>query len=100
MDIKDIAKIMQDAKNLKEKFQQSKAELTAVKVTGVSGADDVTITINGAHQVLSTKISPELIEYPVNVIEELITGAINDAINKVNEHTKVTMNNLSDVFNL
>ena len=68
---------------MQERLQQQMAEL---RVEGNAGGGMVTVIVNGAKQVQSLKIDPEVVSKDdVPMLQDLIVAAIHDAQRKVDE---------------
>src|SRR3954467_7913684 len=83
--------LIKQAQQMQERMQKQMAEM---KVEGNAGGGMVTVTMNGAKQVLSLKIDPEAVtKDDVEMRQDLIGAAINDAQRKAFEddpkHTEV-----------
>ena len=74
---------------MQERLQQQMAEL---RVEGNAGGGMVTVVVNGAKQVQSLKIDPEVVsKEDVEMLQDLIVAAINDAHRKVDDHVAQSM---------
>ena len=72
---------------------QKKMEETIVE--GSAGGGTVTVKMNGRRQVLSIKIDPEAVRSgDIEMLQDLITAAVNSAGTKVDESIKSTMGGL------
>jgi DNA-binding YbaB/EbfC family protein len=79
----NIAAMMQQAKQMQEQMQKRMAE---TRVEATSGGGMVTVVVNGTKQVLSIKIDPEVVSKDeVEMLQDLIVAAINDANRRVDE---------------
>ena len=79
----NIATVMQQAKQMQEQMQKRMAEM---RVEASAGGGMVTVVVNGAKQVLSIKIDPEVVSKDdVEMLQDLIVAAINDAQRKADE---------------
>jgi DNA-binding YbaB/EbfC family protein len=79
----NIQKMMQQAQQMQERLQKQMAELS---VEASAGGGMVTVTANGHKQVLSITIDPEVVSKDdVEMLQDLIVAAINDAHRKVDE---------------
>ena len=68
---------------MQERLQKQMAEL---KVEGNAGGGMVTVIVNGAKQIQSLKIDPEVVSKDdVEMLQDLIVAATNDAHRKVDE---------------
>jgi len=79
----NIQDMMKKAQQMQEHLQKQMSEL---RVEGNAGGGMVRVVINGAKQVQSLKIDPEVVSREdVGMLEDLIVAALNDAQNKVDE---------------
>jgi DNA-binding YbaB/EbfC family protein len=79
----NIQQMMKQAQQMQERLQKQMAEL---RVEGNAGGGMVTVLINGAKQVQSIKIDPEVVDKnDVAMLQDLIVAAINDAHRKADE---------------
>ena len=85
----NLQELMSQAKKQYEVLQK-KMEETVVE--GTSGGGTVTVKMDGRKQVLSIKIDPEAIKGgDVEMLQDLVTAAINGAGRKVDEAMQSTM---------
>ena len=54
-------------------------KIKGIKVQGTSGADSVTVTLNGDGEMIKLEISPETVKEEKSIIEDLIVAAHNNA---------------------
>jgi DNA-binding YbaB/EbfC family protein len=79
----DIQNMMKQAQQMQERLQQQMAEL---KVEATAGGGMVTVIVNGSKQISSLKIDPEVVSKDdVEMLQDLIMAAVNDAQRKVDE---------------
>ena len=79
----NIQSMMQQAKQMQEKMQQQMAEL---RVEATAGGGMVTVVVNGTKQLQSIRIDPEVVSKDdVEMLQDLIVAAINDAARKVDD---------------
>ena len=75
--------MMKQAQQMQERLQQQMAEL---KVEATAGGGMVTVVVNGAKQLQSLKIDPEVVSKDdVEMLQDLIVAAVNDAHRKAEE---------------
>ena len=78
--------MMQQAQKLQQKLVQAQQELSNTTLEVSSGGGAITVTINGQQQIKAVKISPEVINPDdVELLEDLVLTAINEAIGKSQE---------------
>jgi nucleoid-associated protein EbfC len=88
----NIQQMMKQAQQMQERLQKQMAEL---RVEGNAGGGMVTVVINGAKQVQSLKIDPEVVSKDdVEMLQDLIVAAINDAHRKADEDMSNTMGSM------
>ena len=79
----NIQQMMKQAQQMQERMQKQMAEL---RVEATSGGGMVTVVMNGAKQIQSLKIDPEAVSKDdVEMLQDLILAAINDAHRKADE---------------
>ena len=88
----NIQQMMKQAQEMQNRLQKQMAEL---KVEGNAGGGMVTVVINGAKQVQSVKIDPEVVsKEEVGMLQDLIVAAVNDAHRKIDDTMKQKMGGL------
>ncbi|OFW09566.1 MAG: nucleoid-associated protein, YbaB/EbfC family [Acidobacteria bacterium RIFCSPLOWO2_02_FULL_67_36] len=79
----NIQQMMKQAQQMQDKLQKQMAEM---RVEATSGGGMVTVVMNGSKQIQSLKIDPEAVsKEDVEMLQDLILAAINDAHRKVDE---------------
>ena len=88
----NIQQMMKQAQQMQDKLQKQMAEM---QVEATAGGGMVTVTMNGAKQVLALKIDPEAVSKDdVEMLQDLILAAINDAQRKADEAVQKSMSGL------
>jgi nucleoid-associated protein EbfC len=88
----NILEMMQQARQMQEQLQKRMSDL---RVEASAGGGMVTVVVNGAKQVQSIKIDPEVVSKDeVEMLQDLIAAAINDASRKVDEQLGQSMSGL------
>ena len=83
MNIQQMQQMMKQAQQMQEQLQRQMADL---RVEGNAGGGMVTVVINGAKQVQSMKIDPDVVSKDdVGMLQDLIVAALNDAHRKADE---------------
>jgi nucleoid-associated protein EbfC len=79
----NIQQMMKQAQQMQERLQKQMAEM---KVEATSGGGMVTVVMSGSKLLLSLKIDPEAVSKDdVEMLQDLILAAINDAQRKVDD---------------
>ena len=82
--MKDLLGLMGKAKEMQAKFQAMQEEIAGLEASGRSGGGLVQVTLSGKFEMKSLKIDPSLFkEDDVEILEDLILAAHNEAKNKV-----------------
>lgn len=82
--MKDLLGMMSKAKEMQAKFQAMQEEIANIEASGQAGGGLVQVTLSGKFEMRSLKIDPSLFkEDDVEVLEDLILAAHNDAKTKV-----------------
>jgi DNA-binding YbaB/EbfC family protein len=88
----NIATVMQQAKEMQERMQKQMAEM---RVEASAGGGMVTVVVNGGKQLQSLRIDPEVVSRDdVEMLQDLIMAAVNDAHRKVDEQLGQSMSGL------
>ena len=81
--MKNFQNIMKQAKEMQAKMEEVQAELAVMEIEGQAGAGMIKVMVNGKGEVKSISINPELVKVnEVEVLEDLLIAAINDAKTK------------------
>lgn len=94
--MKNINQMMKQAQQLQQKMAELQERLNLVEMTGASGAGLVQVTVNGKGELRGLKIDPSLVDpAEVEVLEDLIIAAFNDAKGKVEAHMSEEMGKMT-----
>jgi DNA-binding YbaB/EbfC family protein len=78
--------MMKQAQQLQERMQK---EMSSIRIEGAAGGGMVTVIVNGHKHLQSLKIDPETVSRDdVELLQDLIVAAVNDALRKVDEELK------------
>lgn len=90
----NIAGLVQQAQKMQQEMEKAKAEMERMEVTGEAGGGLARVTMDGRHAVKKVQIDPSLIE-DVEMLEDIVTAAINDAVNRISEANEERMSNIT-----
>jgi nucleoid-associated protein EbfC len=94
--MKNIGQLMKQAQAMQEKMAEMQAQLEAVEMTGVAGGGTVQLTLNGKGDLKKLSIDKALVDpEEVEVLEDLIVAAFNDARRKVSAYAEQEMQKLT-----
>jgi len=82
----DMGNIMKQAQAMQEQLARIQQEAAAKTVEGTAGGAMVTVTANGAMEIVAVKIDPEVVKSgDAEMLQDLVTAATNDALRKARE---------------
>ncbi len=82
--MKNIGQIMKQAQQMQTKMAELQEQLAGLEVSGSSGGGMVQVTMSGKGELRGVKIDPSLANPDdIEVLEDLIMAAANDAKSKV-----------------
>jgi DNA-binding YbaB/EbfC family protein len=88
----NIQSMMKQAQEMQERLKKQMADL---RVEATAGGGMVTVVVNGVKQLQSIKIDPEVVsKEDVEMLQDLIMAAVNDAGRKVDEQLGQSMSGL------
>ena len=92
----DMNALMRQAQKMQEDMKAKQAELEAAEYTGSAAGEMVTVRMNGKHEVLSITIKPEAVDPDdIEMLEDLIMAAVNEALRQVDEANTSAMSKLT-----
>lgn len=81
--MKNLGGLMKQAQALQRKMQELQAELGSRTVSAQSGGGMVEAVVNGRQELVSLRIDPEVATPDdVDMLQDLILAAINEALNR------------------
>lgn len=82
---------MQQAQKVQSKMESIQKELAKLEVEGSAGGGMVIVKANGKQEVLSIKIEPEVISEDIEMLEDLVLAAVNQAMSRAQEEAAEQM---------
>ena len=99
--MKGMGNMMKQAQQLQSKMMKLQEELAEKSVESSSGGGMVKVTANGRQQILSIQIEKEVVDPDdVEMLQDLILAAINDALAKAQEMVSSEMGKLTGGLNI
>ena len=90
--------MMKQAQEMQERLKKQMAEM---RVEATAGGGMVTVAVNGTKQLESIRIDPEVVsKEDVEMLQDLIVAAVNDAGRKVDEQLGQSMSGLMGGLNI
>lgn len=95
----EMAGLMKKAKDLQSNLKNIRAELAETEVTAESGSGKVQVVAACDNRIKKIIISPDCTG-DVEILEDLVTLAVNNALDKVKLHTQSKMADLTGGLNI
>ena len=90
-----LGDLMKQAQQMQENMKIMQEQLATVEIEGQSGAGMVKVTMTCRHDVKRVLIDPSLVGEDKEMLEDLITAAMNDAVRKVETAIQEKMGGLA-----
>jgi DNA-binding YbaB/EbfC family protein len=101
MDInQNLGNLMKEAQKMQQRMQEAQQQLSQLVVTGEAGGAMVTVKMNGRHEITEVKIKPSLMEDDVEMLQDLVAAAVNDAVRKIEKASKEKISQLTAGLNI
>ena len=96
-----MQQLARQAQKLQQQMTKMQEELDAREFEASSGGGMVNVKINGKKEILSVKIKPEAVDPDdVEMLEDLIAAAVNEALRQANETVEREMGKLTGGMNM
>jgi nucleoid-associated protein EbfC len=97
----NMQKMMKQMQKMQKEMQKAQEELAEKTVEGTAGGGMVTVIANGHKQILEVKIKEEVVDpEDIEMLQDLILAATNDALKKADELTAETMGQFTTGLNI
>ena len=88
--------LMKQAQRMQRQMEENQKELEEKEFTASAGGGAVEVTISGKREVLRVKLSEEVVDpEDIEMLQDLIVAAANEALRKVEEESASVMNKLT-----
>jgi len=99
--MKGMANMMKQAQKLQSKMMKLQEEMAEKTVETASGGGMVKVVANGRQQIVSVSIEKEVVDPDdVDMLQDLILAAVNDALAKSQEMVNAEMSKLTGGMNI
>ncbi len=99
--MKNMNSMMKQAQNLQKKMMKTQAELATKTIEASSGGGMVKVIANGAQKIESIVMEKEVVDpEDVEMLQDLVLAAVNDALNKSQEMVSSEMGKLTGGLNI
>lgn len=88
--------LMKQAQRMQRQMEENQKELESKEFTASSGGGAVTVTVSGKKEVVSVKLSEEVVDpEDIEMLEDLIVAATNEAFRQMEEASTEAMSKLT-----
>lgn len=99
--MKGMGNMMKQAQKLQSKMLRIQEEMAEKTVEATAGGGMIRVTANGRQQILSIRIEKEVVDPDdVEMLQDLILAAVNDALTKSQEMITAEMSKLTGGLNI
>ncbi len=99
--MKGMGKMLKQAQQLQSKMVKLQEELAEKTVEATAGGGMVKVVANGKQQIVSIQIEREVVDPDdVEMLQDLIIAAVNEALSKSQEMVSEQMNQLTGGLNI
>ena len=96
----NMQQLMRQAQKMQADMQRSQEELQAKEFTADAGGGMVSATVSGARELKSLTINPACVDPDdVEMLQDLVCAAINEAMRKASEETERVMGKITGGMN-
>lgn len=97
----NMQELMKKAKQMQEEFMKLQEELKQKTVSASAGGGAVTVTANGAKQIISVQINKDFIDpNDIEMLQDLVVAATNEALNRAQEIAEEETKKITGLFGI
>ncbi len=88
--------LMKQAQRMQRQMEESQKEMETKEFTAASGGGAVEVTVTGVKEIVKVKLTEEVVDpEDIEMLEDLIAAAANEALRKVDEANAEVMNKMT-----
>ncbi|CAH0304148.1 Nucleoid-associated protein Cthe_2143 [Peribacillus simplex] len=97
----NMQNMMKQMQKMQKKMAEAQEELGEKKIEGTAGGGMVTVIVTGHKEIVDVVIKPEVVDPDdIDMLQDLVLAATNDALKKAEELTNQTMGQFTKGMNL
>ncbi|MBU8920201.1 YbaB/EbfC family nucleoid-associated protein [Bacillus sp. FJAT-29953] len=97
----NMQNMMKQVQKMQKKMAEAQEQLGQEKIEGTAGGGMVTVVVTGHKEVVDVQIKPEAVDPDdVEMLQDLVLAAVNDALKKADELSNNTMGQFTKGLNL
>ena len=92
----NMSNLMKKAQRMQRQMEETTKELESKEYTANAGGGAVSVTVSGKKEILSVKLSPEVVDpEDIEMLEDLIVAAANEALRQMEADSSEAMSRLT-----
>ena len=92
----NMTNLVKQAQKMQRQMEEQAKELETKEFTATAGGGAVEVTISGKREILKVKLSEDVVDPDdIEMLEDLIVAATNEALRKVEEESGAAMSRLT-----
>lgn len=92
----NMGNMMKQVQQMQKQMQQMQEELEQKEIEATAGGGAISVKVNGKKEILGINIDPEVVDpEDVEMLQDLMMAAINEALRKVDDMTSSEMGKLT-----
>lgn len=90
-----MGNLLKQAQKMQKDMEKAQEELASIEVDGSAGGGMVKVRANAKIQILSIKIEPDVLEDDVDMVEDLVLAAVNQALTNAQDAASSRMSQVT-----
>ena len=92
----NMSNLMKQAQRTQKQMEEQQKEMEEKEFTASAGGGAVEVTVTGKREVTAVKLQEEVVDpEDIEMLQDLIVAAVNEALRKVEEETTANMSKLT-----
>ena len=92
----NMANLMKQAQKMQRQMEEQAKEMETKEFTATAGGGAVEVTVSGVKEIVKVKLAEEVVDPDdIEMLEDLIVAAVNEALRKVDEESASAMSKLT-----
>ena len=92
----NMSNLMKQAQRMQKQMEEQQKEFETKEFSASAGGGAVEVTLTGKREITSVQLSPEVVDPDdIEMLQDLIMAAANEALRKVEEESAANMNKLA-----
>ena len=92
----NMSNLMKQAQRMQRQMEESQKELEIKEFTAASGGGAVEAVVNGKKEILSIKLSKEVVDpEDIEMLQDLVVAAVNEALRKAEDASAELMGKMT-----